>query len=107
EAEAIGRAAGLELREHLHARLAERRREGTRRDDLLGQVMHFAVDGHALNDDEVVNIMHMFTIAGLDTVTSSLSCMVAWFATHPEHRRRLVAAPSPRGGRTQEEDAHR
>ncbi len=37
-----------------------------------------------LNDDDVVNIMHMFTIAGLDTVTSSLSCIIAWFATHPE-----------------------
>jgi cytochrome P450 len=94
EAEVIGRAAGLELREHLHARLAERRREGTRRDDLLDQFMHFEVDGHSLNDDEVVNIMHMFTIAGLDTVTSSLSCMVAWFATHPDDRHRVVAEPA-------------
>ena len=26
--------------------------------------MHFELDGHGLDDDEVVNIMHMFTIAG-------------------------------------------
>jgi cytochrome P450 len=93
EAEVIGRAAGTELREQLHARLAERRREQTRRDDLLDEFMHFEVDGHSLDDDEVVNIMHMFTIAGLDTVTSSLSCMVAWLATHPDDRRRVVGDP--------------
>jgi cytochrome P450 len=46
--------------------------------------------------------MHMFTIAGLDTVTSSLSCIVAWLATHPEHRRRLVAEPSRLAGAIEE-----
>ena len=37
--------------------------------------------------------MQMFTIAGLDTVTSSLSCIVAWLATHPDARRRVVTEP--------------
>jgi cytochrome P450 len=93
EAEQIGRAAGRELREHLHRRLNERRAEGARHDDLLDQFMHFEVDGHSLDDREVVNIMQMFTIAGLDTVTSSLSCIVASLATHPDTRRRVVADP--------------
>ena len=83
DAEVIGRAAGRELRAHLRLRLDERRAEGARHDDLLDQFMHFELDGHGLDDDEVVNIMQMFTIAGLDTVTSSLSCIVAWFATAP------------------------
>lgn len=94
EKEAVGIAAGHQLRVRLHERLAERRASGRRHDDLLDQFMHFEVDGHSLNDDEVVNIMHMFTIAGLDTVTSSLSCIVAWFATHPDLRRRVVADPA-------------
>jgi cytochrome P450 len=93
EAEEIGLAAGLELRRHLRGRLDERRARGVRQDDLLDQFMHFEVDGHRLDDDEVVNIMHMFTIAGLDTVTSSLSCIVAWFATHPDERHAVVAEP--------------
>jgi len=93
DAEVIGRAAGRELRAHLRVRLDERRAEGGRHDDLLDQFMHFELDGHGLDDDEVVNIMHMFTIAGLDTVTSSLSCIVAWFATHPDFRARVVAEP--------------
>jgi len=93
EMESIGRAAGADLQAHLRARLAERQAEGARHDDLLDQFVHFEVDGHRLDDDDVVNIMHMFTIAGLDTVTSSLSCLVAWFATHPDARRRVVAEP--------------
>ena len=93
EMEAIGRAAGLELDAHLRRRLDERRAEPSRRDDLLDSFMYFQVDGHGLNDDEIVNLMHMFTIAGLDTVTSSLSCILAWLATHPDERRRLVANP--------------
>jgi cytochrome P450 len=94
EMEVKGRAAGRELRAFLRERLGERKRDGGRHDDLLHSFLHFEVDGRGLTDEEVVNIMHMFTIAGLDTVTSSLSCMFAWLAIHPEQRRRLVADPS-------------
>jgi len=102
EKEEIGIRAGVGLRERLRARLAERRADGARHDDLLDQFTHFELDGRSLDDEEVVNIMHMFTIAGLDTVTSSLSCIVAWLATHPEHRRRLVAEPSRLAGAIEE-----
>jgi cytochrome P450 len=93
EREVIGVAAGKEMDAFLRARLDERKASGARRDDLLDQFMHFEVDGHTLSDDDVVNIMHMFTIAGLDTVTSSLSCILAWFAARPEQRRRVVDRP--------------
>ena len=93
EHEMLGRAAGVELDAHLQQRLAERRAETERRNDLLDSFMHFQVDGHGLDDNEIVNLMHMFTIAGLDTVTSSMSCILAWLATHPDDRRRLVANP--------------
>ena len=97
EMEQIGRAAGVELDAHLRSRLAERRAETTRSDDLLDSFMYFQVDGHGLKDDEIVNLMHMFTIAGLDTVTSSLSCILAWLAKHPVERRHLVAHPEELG----------
>ncbi|MGD9703718.1 MAG: cytochrome P450 [Acidimicrobiia bacterium] len=93
ESEVLGRAAGAELDAHLAQRLAERRAESERRDDLLDSFMHFQVDGHGLDDPEILNLMHMFTIAGLDTVTSSLSCILAWLAKHPDERRHLVANP--------------
>lgn len=94
EREQLGILAGDRLRERLFERLAERRAEPTPRDDYIGHFMTFELDGARLSDDEVVNIMHLFTIAGLDTVTSSLSCIFAWLATNPEERRRLVADPS-------------
>lgn len=97
EMEEIGRAAGAEMDAHLRVRLAERRAETVRRHDLLDTFMHFQVDGHGLDDREIVNLMHMFTIAGLDTVTSSLSCILAWLAKHPEQRRHLVANPDQLG----------
>ncbi len=94
EREELGILAGDRLRARLFERLAERREEKAPRDDYIGHFMTFEVDGTRLSDDEVVNIMHLFTIAGLDTVTSSLSCIFAWLATHPDERRRLVADPS-------------
>ena len=93
EMEEIGRAAGVVLDAHLRRRLGERRADTAAHDDLLENFLHFEVDGHGLNDDEIVNLMHMFTIAGLDTVTSSLSCILAWLAKHPTERRHLVAHP--------------
>ena len=93
EKEAIGIDAGDRLRERLRQRLVERRREAAPGDDLVGRFLTFEVDGERLGDDEILNIMHLFTIAGLDTVTSSLSCIIAWFAGHDEERRRVVAEP--------------
>jgi cytochrome P450 len=102
EKEEIGVAAGLEMRAVLEARLAERRASSARRDDLLDQFTHFELDGDRLSDSDVVNIMHLFTIAGLDTVTSTLSCIIAWFATHAEERRRVIADPSLLGAAIEE-----
>lgn len=94
EKEAIGIAAGHRMRERLRERLEQRKVSRARPGDLVDRFMHFEVDGDSLRDDEVVNIMHLFTIAGLDTVTSSLSCIVAWFATHPDDRHRAVQDPT-------------
>ena len=94
EREALGVLAGDRLRERLRSRITERHSEPRARDDWIGRFMSFEVDGERLSDDDLVNIMHLFTIAGLDTVTSSLSCIIAWFAAHPSERRRVVADPT-------------
>ncbi|MGV0656389.1 cytochrome P450, partial [Mycolicibacterium thermoresistibile] len=85
--------AGDRLREHLAKRLAEKKADAPT-DDLIGHFLTFEIDGHRLTDDEIVNIMHLFTIAGLDTVTSSLSLQFAWLARNPDRRAELVADPS-------------
>ena len=48
------------------------------------------VDGERLSHEDVLDIGYLFFLAGLDTVTASLDCMVAHLAQHPEHRDRLV-----------------
>jgi cytochrome P450 len=63
------------------------------RDDLLS---HFAAleSSGDLTRVESLNICHLLLTAGLDTVTDTLECSIAFLARHPDHRRQLVEDPS-------------
>jgi cytochrome P450 len=87
------RAAGERMYEYL-VRILAGRRAGPARDDLLGGFLTVEVDGGRLSDTEIVDICYLLVIAGLDTVTCSLSCLLAWFAGHPVERRRVMADPA-------------
>ncbi len=69
-------------------------REVERRDDLLSQFLDAQVDDHKLTREDILDICYLFLLAGLDTVTASLGCMVSYLAQHPEQRRRLVDDPT-------------
>jgi cytochrome P450 len=86
-------AGGQRLREYVRAHLAERERQGTERDDLIDGLLKTESEGHRLEREEIVDVIQLLTIAGLDTVTSSLSCIFAWLARNPDQRRRLVEDP--------------
>src|SRR5262245_37662365 len=86
--------AGPKLVEYLYAELDRRAAFGETRDDLIDEFLSAEVDGHQLTREDIIDIMFLLVLAGLDTVTSSLSCMVDWLARHPEERDRLVADPS-------------
>ncbi|CAB4364138.1 MAG: cytochrome P450 [Actinobacteria bacterium] len=94
EREIEGRLSGDRLRVRLREILAERRAAGTHQDDLITKFMTWELDGHRFSDDDIVNVMHLFVIAGLDTVTSSIGCLVGWLATHPVHRQQLFDDPA-------------
>jgi cytochrome P450 len=64
------------------------------RDDLLTQLVNARIDDQPLTTEELLGICQLMIVAGLDTVTDSLTCFYALFATHPEHRRRLVKDPA-------------
>ena len=85
-------AAGDELRRYIRTQL-ERRRPAPRREDLLSRLMSLEDDG-TLAAEELVSIVHLFVVAGLDTVTSSLTCIIGWLARHPLQRQRLVDDPA-------------
>lgn len=65
-----------------------------RSDDFISLFLDAEVDGHRLTNDDVLDIGYLFFLAGLDTVTASLDCMLAYLAQHPEQRRRLVEDPA-------------
>ncbi|HET6950151.1 MAG TPA: cytochrome P450 [Acidimicrobiales bacterium] len=65
-----------------------------RSDDFISLFLDAEVDGHQLTNDDVLDIGYLFFIAGLDTVTASLDCMLSYLAQHPDARRRLVDDPS-------------
>lgn len=76
------------LQEVLDQRTAERQ------DDFMSTFLDAEVDGHKLTHEEVIDICYLFFLAGLDTVTASLDCMIAYLAQHPEQRQLLVDDPS-------------
>ena len=69
-------------------------REKDPQDDILTQFLNAKVDGEELTRDEILDICFLFLLAGLDTVTDSLTCSFAYLAQHPEHRQQIVDDPS-------------
>jgi cytochrome P450 len=64
------------------------------RDDLITRLINSEVEGEKLTTQEVLDICFLLLLAGLDTVSISLQCMLYYLATHPEHRRMIVDDPS-------------
>ena len=64
------------------------------RDDMISGFLDSHVDGDRLTREDVIDICYLFFLAGLDTVTASLDCMIAFLATHPEHRQELLDDPA-------------
>jgi cytochrome P450 len=86
--------AGGKLLEYFAVFLAKRREETEQADDIISALLFAEVEGEPLNDLELLNILFLLMFAGLDTVTSSMSCTFAWLAQHPAERQRLVDDPS-------------
>lgn len=79
---------GKEIYAILQEAIDERQQE--RRDDFLSMFLDAEVDGHRLTEEDVLDIGYLFFLAGLDTVTASLDCMLTFLAQNPRHRQRLV-----------------
>jgi cytochrome P450 len=88
----IQRATGAEIYEYFGNLLDERERDPS--DDLLTHFLQAEVDGDRLSREDILDICFLFLIAGLDTVSDSLTCFFAFLAQHPDHRRQIVDDPS-------------
>ena len=63
-------------------------------DDFISGFLTAEVDGHTLTHEEILDITYLFFLAGLDTVTASLDCFVAYLAQHPAQRQAIVDDPT-------------
>ncbi len=62
-------------------------------DDIISYLTTAVIDGDQLTRNEVLDICFLFLLAGLDTVTATLGCIVAYLATNPPQRRRFGQEP--------------
>ena len=64
------------------------------RDDLMSYLVQAELDGDKLTREEILDISFLMLLAGLDTVTATLGCYLAYLAENPAQRERLVKGPS-------------
>ncbi|HUR77080.1 MAG TPA: cytochrome P450 [Acidimicrobiales bacterium] len=95
-------SANTRMIEFLYAELDRREAETEPRDDLIAGFMTAEVDGHRLTREDVIDITFLLVLAGLDTVSASLSCIVDWFARNPDQRRIVLDDPGMLPGAIEE-----
>jgi cytochrome P450 len=87
-AERIRVQASREMNEYFRHAIAQRRQDPD--DGLLSRIVHSTIDGEPMSERELLGMSHLLLIGGLDTVTATLDCMIAFLATHPDHRLQLA-----------------
>ena len=82
------------IREYWVEALAERRDDPEPREgDLASHLLQATFDGRPPTDAELLDMLTVLVLAGLDTTRGTLGYLFQHLATHPEHRRRLIEEP--------------
>jgi len=83
---------GRQIYAYFEEVIADRRKKpGT---DMVSYLLETEVDGHRLSDEEILDVSFLLILAGLDTVTATLGCNIAYLASNPEQRERIVQQPA-------------
>jgi cytochrome P450 len=88
---AVMDAYGIEIYAYFEEQLDAR--EAAPTDDMLTHFLRAEIDGEKLTREDILDTCFLFLIAGLDTVSDTLTCSYAYLAQHPEHRRQLADDP--------------
>ncbi len=88
---AVMDANGLAIYDYFNQQLDERERQPT--DDILSHFLGSEIDGDRLTREDILDTCFLFLIAGLDTVSDTLTCSYAYLANHPKHRQQIVDDP--------------
>lgn len=87
----VRRATGRALYEYFEGVIDDRLANPG--DDVISRFVHGEIEGRRLSREEILDICYLFILGGLDTVTSTLDCSIAYLAQHPERRRALAERP--------------
>jgi cytochrome P450 len=93
-------AAGKAIEDYFETKIAEKRAHPD--DRLLSTLVHGEIEGRPLTHDELIGTTHLLLLGGLDTVTATLDCMIAYLAAHPDRRDAIVADPELASGAIEE-----
>jgi cytochrome P450 len=88
---AVMDANGIAIYDYFNQQLDEREQRPT--EDILSHFLRAEIDGDRLTRDDILDTCFLFLIAGLDTVSDTLTCYYAYLANHPEHRQQIVDDP--------------
>lgn len=84
-------ATGQEIYDYFGGIIELREREPA--NDIITRFLAAEIDGDKLSHNDILDICFLFLIAGLDTVSDSLTCFYAFLAQHPDHRRQIAEDP--------------
>ena len=89
---AVMSATSQEIYDYFSGVIAERQRQPS--NDIVTRFLDAEIDGDKLTVEEILDICYLFLIAGLDTVSDSLTCFYAFLARNPDHRRQIAQDPA-------------
>ena len=70
--------------------------------DMVSYLVTTEIDGQRLTREEILDVSFLLILAGLDTVTATLGCNMAYLAANPEQRRRMIEKPATIPGAVEE-----
>jgi len=92
EVQAAASGAFLEYAEYNRRVVADRRRHP--RDDLMSVLVHAAIDGEKLDDEEILQEGLLILVGGDETTRHVITGGMAALIRHPDERQRLLADPT-------------
>jgi cytochrome P450 len=98
--QAMRKEAGRQIYEFFGAVIDERTKKPG--DDMVSYLLQTEIDGHRLSREDILDVSFLLILAGLDTVTATLGCNIAYLAANPEQRRRVAEKPDTIPGAVEE-----
>ena len=87
------RKASNQFYEYFNELLDTRDASGERNDNILDDLRFAELDGETLTRENILDILYVLMLAGLDTVGATLSNILSWLARHPAERTTIVSDP--------------